>query len=168
MCAALAGDIVRNGEGTRHVIEVAVTSRLQEQDAVAVGKAVGNSPLVKTAVYGNDPNVGRIAGAAGDYLGSRQDLRHLGARSLTITLGQRQVFADGIFTIDPALERDLSAYLQASRCDSGGGFPPHDRVVRIGIEIAGGAYPAQELHTVRILASDLGYEYVRENADYRS
>ena len=168
VCAELAGDIVRNGEGTRHVIEVAVTSRLQEQDAVAVAKAVGNSPLVKTAVYGNDPNVGRIASAAGDYLGSRPDLRHLAARHLTITLGERQVFAAGVFTIDPALERDLSAYLQACRCDSGGGFPPHDRVVRIGIRIDGGAYPAQELHTVRVLASDLGYEYVRENADYRS
>ena len=168
VCAALAGDIVRNGEGTRHVIEVAVTSRLQEQDAVAVGKAVGNSPLVKTAVYGNDPNVGRIASAAGDYLGSRPDLRHLGARNLTITLGHRQVFAGGSFTIDAALERDLSAYLQVCLCDSGGGFPPHDRVVRIGIEITGGAYPAQNPHTVRILAADLGYEYVRENADYRS
>ena len=168
VCTELAGDIVRNGEGTRHVIEVAVSSRLQEQDAVAVAKAVANSPLVKTAVYGNDPNVGRIASATGDYLGSRPDLRHLGARNLAITLGQRQVFADGVFTIDPALEHYLSAYLQECRCDSGGGFPPHDRVVRIGIEIGGGAYPAQEQQTVRVLASDLGYEYVRENADYRS
>ena len=168
VCAELAGDIVRNGEGTRHVIEVAVTSRLQEQDAVAVAKAVANSPLVKTAVYGNDPNVGRIASSAGDYLGSRPDLRHLGARNLAITLGERQVFAAGVFTIDPALERDLSAYLQDCRCDSGAGFPPHDRVVRIGLEIGSAAYPAQEQHTVRVLASDLGYEYVRENADYRS
>jgi len=168
VCAELASDIVRNGEGTRHVIEVAVTSRLQEQDAAAVAKAVANSPLVKTAVYGNDPNVGRIASAAGDYLGSRQDLRHLGARNLAITLGDRQVFADGAFTIDPALERHLSAYLQECRCDSSGGFPPHDRVVRIGIEIGAAAFPAQEQRTVRVLASDLGYEYVRENADYRS
>ena len=168
VCRELAGDVVRNGEGTRHVIEVAVTSRLAEPDAAALAKAVGNSPLVKTAVYGNDPNVGRIASAAGDYLGSRPDLGRLAARHLTITLGDRQVFAGGVFTIDPALERDLNAYLQACHCDSGGGFPPHDRVVRIGIRIDGGAQPAPELHTVRILASDLGYEYVRENADYRS
>ena len=77
VCTALAGDIVRNGEGTRHVMEIAVTSHLAEADALAVAKAVGNGPLVKTAVYGNDPNVGRIAGAVGDYLGSRPDLRHL-------------------------------------------------------------------------------------------
>ena len=176
VCTALAGDIVRNGEGTRHVMEIAVTSHLAETDALAVAKAVGNGPLVKTAVYGNDPNVGRIAGAVGDYLGSRPDLRHLGARDLTISLGDRQVFAGGVFTLGPALERDLSDYLASCRCDSSGGFPPHDRVVRIGIRIAGAADPGAAAerapqrapHTVRALAADLGYEYVRENADYRS
>ena len=167
VCTGLAGDIVRNGEGTRHVMEIAVTSRLPEADALAVAKAVGNGPLVKTAVYGNDPNVGRIAGAVGDYLGSRPDLRHVGARDLTISLGDRQVFAGGVFTLGPALERDLSDYLASCTCDSSGGFPPHDRVVRIGIRIAGGA-PEREPRTVRALAADLGYEYVRENADYRS
>ena len=176
VCTALAADIVRNGEGTRHVMEIAVTSHLAEADALAVAKAVGNGPLVKTAVYGNDPNVGRIAGAVGDYLGSRPDLRHLGARDLTISLGDRQVFAGGVFTLGPALERDLSDYLASCRCDSSGGFPPHDRVVRIGIRIAGAADPGaaaerapqRDPHTVRALAADLGYEYVRENADYRS
>ena len=176
VCTALAGDIVRNGEGTRHVMEIAVTSHLAEADALAVAKAVGNGPLVKTAVYGNDPNVGRIAGAVGDYLGSRPDLRHLGARDLTISLGDRQVFAGGVFTLGPALERDLSDYLASCRCDSSGGFPPHDRLVRIGIRIAGAADPGAAAerapqrapHTVRALAADLGYEYVRENADYRS
>ena len=176
VCTALAGDIVRNGEGTRHVMEIAVTSHLAEADALAVAKAVGNGPLVKTAVYGNDPNVGRIAGAVGDYLGSRPDLRHLGARDLTISLGDRQVFAGGVFTLGPALERDLSDYLASCRCDSSGGFPPHDRLVRIGIRIAGAAErgataeraPERAPHTVRALAADLGYEYVRENADYRS
>ena len=174
VCTALAGDIVRNGEGTRHVMEIEVTSRLPEADALAVAKAVGNGPLVKTAVYGNDPNVGRIASAVGDYLGSRPDLRHIGAGDLTISLGARQVFADGAFSLGPALERELSDYLASCGCDSSGGFPPHDRVVRIGIGIggeagpaaAGGAAPAP--HTVRALAADLGYEYVRENADYRS
>ena len=169
VCAGLAGDIVRNGEGTRHVIEVAVTSRLQEQDAVALGKAVGNAPLVKTAVYGNDPNVGRIASSIGDCLGSRPHLRHVGARDLTLTLGEHEVFANGTFAINAALERDLSDYLQGCRCDSSGGFPPHDETVRIGIQVAAGAAEATaELHTVRVLAADLGYEYIRENADYRS
>ena len=176
VCTALAADIVRNGEGTRHVMEIAVTSHLAQADALAVAKAVGNGPLVKTAVYGNDPNVGRIAGAVGDYLGSRPDLRHLGARDLTISLGDRQVFAGGVFTLGPALERDLSDYLASCRCDSSGGFPPHDRLVRIGIRIAGAADPGAAAerapqrapHTVRALAADLGYEYVRENADYRS
>ena len=180
VCTALAGDIVRNGEGTRHVMEITVTSRLAPADALAVAKAVGNSPLVKTAVYGNDPNVGRLAGAVGDYLGCRPDLRHLGARDLAITLGDRPVFAGGAFTLGPELERELSDYLAACTCDTSGGFPPHDRVVRIGIRIEGAASgdwsakpPVGDAgdrgwHTVRALASDLGYEYVRENADYRS
>lgn len=172
VCAGLAGDIVRNGEGTHHVMEIAVTSRLAHEDALAVAKAVGNGPLVKTAVYGNDPNVGRIASAVGDYLGSRPDLRHIGARDLTITLGGRQVFAGGAFALGPELERDLSDYLQSCTCDSSGGFPPHDRVVRIGIGIdagaGSGAGSGGAPHTVRALAADLGYEYVRENADYRS
>ena len=172
VCDHLAGDIVRNGEGTHHVIEIAVTSRLAYPDAMAVAKAVGNSPLVKTAVYGNDPNVGRIASAVGDYLGSRPDLRHIGARDLTISLGDRQVFKGGAFTLGPAVERELSDYLESCRCDSAGGFPPHDRVVRIGVRIDGaagsGAASDGEPRTVRSLAADLGYEYVRENADYRS
>ena len=174
VCADLAGDIVRNGEGTHHVMEIAVTSRLAQEDALAVAKAVGNGPLVKTAVYGNDPNVGRIASAVGDYLGSRPDLRHIGARDLTITLGGRQVFAGGTFTLGPELERDLSDYLQSCTCDSSGGFPPHDRVVRIGIGVGidsgagSGTGSGDAPHTVRALAADLGYEYVRENADYRS
>ena len=172
VCSDLAGDIVRNGEGTHHVMEIAVTSRLADADALAVAKAVGNGPLVKTAVYGNDPNVGRIASAVGDYLGTRSDLRHIGARDLAITLGGRQVFSGGVFTLGPELERDLSDYLQSCTCDSSGGFPPHDRVVRIGIAIDGaagsGAAAGGAPRTVRALAADLGYEYVRENADYRS
>jgi glutamate N-acetyltransferase/amino-acid N-acetyltransferase len=172
VCADLAGDIVRNGEGTHHVMEIAVTSRLAWEDALAVAKAVGNGPLVKTAVYGNDPNVGRLASAVGDYLGSRPDLRHIGARDLTISLGGRQVFAGGAFALGPDLERDLSDYLRSCTCDSSGGFPPHDRLVRIGIGIDAGAGSEAgsggASHTVRALAADLGYEYVRENADYRS
>ena len=187
VCAALAGDLVRNGEGTRHVIEISVQSHLAEAEAAALGKAVGNAPLVKTAVYGNDPNIGRIAGAVGDFLGSRRHLHQLGARHLAITIGDHQVFADGTFTIGPATERELSNYLRSCQCDSSGGFPPHDRLVRIGIRLdpaRGGPRPgdpngdpngagtggttAGDPPTVRVLASDLGYEYVRENADYRT
>ena len=175
VCGALAADVVRNGEGTRHVIEITVHSSLPAAAAAALGKAVANAPLVKTAVYGNDPNVGRIAGAVGDFLGNRPALDHVRPADLTLTIGDREVFAGGTFAIGPATERELSDYLRACRSDTGGGFPPHDRRVRIGIHLAprarvpGTRIPATApVSAVRVLGSDLGYEYVRENADYRT
>ncbi|TVR05043.1 MAG: arginine biosynthesis protein ArgJ, partial [Spirochaetaceae bacterium] len=70
LCRSLAGDVVRNGEGTCHVIRVRLRGAPCEEDAAGLAKAVVNSPLVKTAVFGNDPNVGRIIGALGDYAGT--------------------------------------------------------------------------------------------------
>ena len=67
VCARLAEDVVRNGEGVGHVIRVAVRAAPLESVAVQAGKAVVNSPLVKTAVFGNDPNVGRFVAALGDF-----------------------------------------------------------------------------------------------------
>lgn len=168
VCSELSGDIVRNGEGTRHVIEIIITSTLRESDAVSLGKSVGNSPLVKTAIYGNDPNVGRIASAVGDHLGNNPQFSNIGAQDFSISLGDHQVFADGVFLINRQLEADLTNYLNACDCDSSRGFPTNNRVVRIGIEIAPDCGPLEQSNKVRLLASDLGYEYVRENASYRS
>ena len=70
VCCELAADVVRNGEGVRHVIQVTVRGAPCNATARGVGKAVVNSPLTKCAIAGNDPNVGRIVGAIGDYLGS--------------------------------------------------------------------------------------------------
>lgn len=168
VCSELSGDIVRNGEGTRHVIEIAITSALQKSDAVSLGKAIGNSPLVKTAIYGNDPNVGRIASAVGDHLGNNPQFSNIRAQDVSISLGDHQVFADGSFLIDRQLESDLTDYLNACDCDSSRGYPANDRVVRIGITIASNRGPMKQSKTVRLVASDLGYEYVRENASYRS
>ncbi|HOV63895.1 MAG TPA: bifunctional ornithine acetyltransferase/N-acetylglutamate synthase, partial [Spirochaetia bacterium] len=66
----LASDIVRNGEGTTHVMKVLIEEAPDEVSAAGFAKAVVNSPLVKTAVFGNDPNVGRIISALGDYAGN--------------------------------------------------------------------------------------------------
>ena len=66
----LAFDIVRNGEGTGHVLRVQVRQARDESTALGIARAVANSPLVKTAIFGNDPNVGRIISAVGDYLGN--------------------------------------------------------------------------------------------------
>ena len=65
VCADLAEDVVRNGEGVRHVIRVSVRRACDPAFARALGKAVVNAPLFKCAVAGNDANVGRLVQAIG-------------------------------------------------------------------------------------------------------
>ena len=65
VCISLAKQIARDGEGATKLIEVRVTGAEHEEDAAAVARTVVGSSLVKTAVYGEDPNWGRIIGAAG-------------------------------------------------------------------------------------------------------
>ncbi|MEW5947382.1 MAG: bifunctional glutamate N-acetyltransferase/amino-acid acetyltransferase ArgJ [bacterium] len=70
VCRALALKIVRDAEGATKLIEVRVESARSRGDAIRMAKAVAESPLVKTAVFGEDPNWGRILTAAG-YSGAR-------------------------------------------------------------------------------------------------
>jgi glutamate N-acetyltransferase/amino-acid N-acetyltransferase len=157
----LAGDIVRNAEGAGHVIRVSVMGGKDEQVSAAVGKAVVNSPLVKTAVFGNDPNVGRIICALGDYLGNAQI--PLDISSAVVRLGGTEIFSRGAFRLDTAKEMELSQYLREAGFDPKiKGFPQNDRNVDIQIVFDESA-PA-----VETLGTDLSYEYVRENSDYRS
>ena len=69
LCVALSDDVVRNGEGVSHVIRASVRGAPTESIAVGVGKSIVNSPLFKSAVCGNDPNVGRLASAIGKFFG---------------------------------------------------------------------------------------------------
>ena len=71
VCRDLAEDVVRNGEGVRHVIRVAVRGAADAGFARALGKAIVNAPLFKCAVAGNDPNVGRLVQAIGKYVGAQ-------------------------------------------------------------------------------------------------
>ena len=64
-CRALAIQIAADGEGATKLIEMTVTGAPEEEDAAAVARTIVGSPLVKTAVYGEDPNWGRIVAAAG-------------------------------------------------------------------------------------------------------
>lgn len=161
VCAALAEDIVRNGEGTSHVVRVQIGGAVDEEEAVAAGKAVVNSPLVKTAIFGNDPNIGRILGAVGDCLGNEG--KELDLRRLSLALGESTIFSDGRFRLDYEAEKRLSEYLSAAGFDPElRGYPMHDRTVDIRVQLGRGKAGAQ------VIGSDLSYAYVRENADYRS
>lgn len=161
LCRDLAEDIVRNGEGCGHVIKVNVQGAESEAQAAEFGKAMINSPLSKTAVFGNDPNVGRFVQAVGDYAGNHGI--NLDDKSVEIRLGEEIVFRGGEFLLDSEKELRLSDYLKdrslPTPCP---GYPEHDRVVDITVLLGLGQESAL------VLGSDLSYEYVRENADYRS
>jgi glutamate N-acetyltransferase/amino-acid N-acetyltransferase len=161
VCRQLADDIVRNGEGTGHVIRVRVSGMRNEQIATEAGKAIINSPLVKTAVYGNDPNVGRIVSALGDYAGNNGMM--VDRTRLSIRLGEWEVFSAGVFLLDRQKEVFLSSYLQEAAMNPRiKGYPQHDRCVDIQVDFGSGNASSE------VLGSDLSHEYVGENADYRS
>ena len=161
VCRDLARDIVRNGEGTCHVIRVRLRGADRDEDAAGLAKAVVNSPLVKTAVYGNDPNVGRIIGALGDHAGTFDVA--LDPARVEVRMGNETVFSHGVFRLDKEKELRLSAYLREAAIDPDRrGYPQHDRCV--DIDITCGTGPG----TAEVLGSDLSHGYVSENADYRT
>jgi glutamate N-acetyltransferase/amino-acid N-acetyltransferase len=100
VCKGLADDVVRNGEGTNHVIEVKVIGSPSNASALGLGRAVVNSPLLKCAVAGNDPNVGRLVAAVGKYVGDHlQD--HISTHPNTDTSGGPQSEASSESTFHP-------------------------------------------------------------------
>jgi len=72
VCASLARQVVADGEGITHVVELRIEGAANDADALKVAKAIAHSPLVKTAWAGCDPNWGRLAAAIG-YSGARID-----------------------------------------------------------------------------------------------
>jgi glutamate N-acetyltransferase/amino-acid N-acetyltransferase len=171
VCRRLAEDVVRNGEGVAHVIRVKVEGGASRRIASGAAKAVVNSPLVKAAVFGNDPNVGRVVSALGDFFATADFVDADGRvaeapfalQRLRITLGGTEIFSEGAFRLDSRKEGELSRYLAGCAFDpTVKGFPAHDRRVEIGIDLGAGRGESEAL------GADLSYEYVRENADYRT
>lgn len=161
VCRDLAQDIVRNGEGTAHVIEVRVSGAPDEASARLAAKAVANSPLVKTAIFGNDPNVGRVLSSVGDAFGNAGIA--LDPARLRLKIADTTVYEAGAFRLTPEVEARLSqAFVAASQPEKKGGFPRHEDNVVLSLELGLGKAGAT------VWGSDLSYEYVRENADYRS
>jgi len=120
----LALEIVADGEGAVRVGRIRVEGAASVAEAERVARSIANSPLVKTALFGRDPNWGRIAQAAGMALAG-EDLEEIGSES-----------------IDAAeLAEDVAE-------------------AEIGLRLDRGA------HAADVYFSDLGYEYVRINAEY--
>jgi glutamate N-acetyltransferase/amino-acid N-acetyltransferase len=171
ICADLTEDVVRNGEGVRHVIRVAVSSAATVPLARAVGKAIVNAPLFKCAVAGNDPNVGRLVQAIGKYVGAEAPGTDLS--QLKLRLGGIEIFSGGVFQLNPAKEAALVAHLRGAELYASAppkdgvftapiDFPPHERCVEIEVAMGNGTAGAV------VIGGDLTHEYVSENADYRS
>jgi glutamate N-acetyltransferase/amino-acid N-acetyltransferase len=171
VCTDLAEDVVRNGEGVRHVIRVRVHQAPDFATARAMGRAVVNAPLFKCAVAGNDPNVGRLVQAIGKHTGLHAP--GLDLSRLRLQLGGIEIFARGVFQLDPQKEealvlhlRSAELYLSAPAVDGVFAppvdYPPHEHCVEIDIDLAAGTAEAV------VFGGDLTHEYVSENADYRS
>ncbi len=172
VCARLAEDIVRNGEGVKHVVQVTVRGAPGTDLAKGIGKSVVNSPLMQCAVCGNDPNVGRLVCAIGKYVGNEHP--DLDLTKCRMAIAGETVFADGAFRLNPELEKRLSENLKAAELYETApptpegvfkppiSWPPHEKTVDIEVDLGIGD------ETFTVLGADRTHEYISENADYRS
>lgn len=138
----LALQIVRDGEGATKLVEVCVTGARSSRDATLVARAIANSPLVKTAIAGQDPNWGRIVMAVGKS-GAKAD-RDL----LTIRFGAHLVAEKG-WRAESYVEETVAAYMQGQE-------------LLIGVDLGLGRGKAT------MWTCDLTHAYIDINADYRS
>ena len=138
----LAHQVVRDGEGATKFIEISVTGAASDAEAHVHAKAIANSPLVKTAVAGEDPNWGRIVMAVGKS-GARAD-RDL----LAIWFGDISMARDGFVSPDHDEDR-AAAYMKNDEI-----------VIHVDLGLGGG--------TARVWTCDLTHGYIDINAVYRS
>ncbi|GMF37240.1 unnamed protein product [Phytophthora lilii] len=170
VCLGLSEDIVRNGEGAHHVMRVRVRGALSKEMAKGVGKSVVNSPLLKCAVAGNDPNVGRLVMAVGKYMGLHHKDVNI-QRRMKIRMGGVVIFENGEMVLNDEIEAKLVAHMRDAMLieptrggldASSHNYPPHGKFVEMEIDLGVGSEETQ------VLGIDLTHEYVAINADYRS
>jgi len=137
----LAIGIVRGGEGATKLVTVTVTGAASSGDARKAAKAIANSPLVKTAIHGGDPNWGRLIAVAG-----RAGVAFELARA-AVTIGTTVLFDRG----RPYDERAAEAaeYLQGKE-------------LTVSVDLGAGRASST------VWTCDLSAEYVKINADYRT
>lgn len=136
VCADLAGQLVADAEGAEHEVTITVQAAASEDEAVEVARAVARSLLVKTAIFGRDPNWGRILAA-------------VGTTSARFEPDQVDVGVNGVLVC-----RGGAAGEDRQRVDL------TDRHVRIDIDLAAGQASAT------VLTTDLTHAYVHENSAY--
>jgi glutamate N-acetyltransferase/amino-acid N-acetyltransferase len=140
VCADLARAIAADAEGATHLVTIEVEGLRDDDEARRVAKAVADSALVKTAIFGADPNWGRIVSAAG-YAGVEFE-----EEQLSLWVGDLLLYHNG--TPQPFDAATASAYLK------------NNREVQLRLRFTLGA------GRCTFWTSDLTYEYVKLNADY--
>jgi glutamate N-acetyltransferase / amino-acid N-acetyltransferase len=141
VCRELALGIVRGGEGATKLITVVVTGAASAAEARRAAKTIANSPLVKTAVHGGDPNWGRLIAAAG-----RAGVAFELERS-AVAIGPIVLFKDGRPHDEAAPE--AATYLEG-------------KDIQVSVHLGAGDASST------VWTCDLSAEYVRINADYRT
>jgi glutamate N-acetyltransferase / amino-acid N-acetyltransferase len=132
--------VARDGEGATKLLVVSVDGARDDRQAKRVAKSIVNSPLVKTAVHGADPNWGRVAMA----IGKCSDETDIDPSSVVIRFGAQEVFPSQLDTDGLAT---LSAYMRSEEV-----------LIHCSLGIADG--------TATVYGCDLSDGYVRINADY--
>jgi glutamate N-acetyltransferase/amino-acid N-acetyltransferase len=138
----LAIQVVRDGEGASKFVTIDVSGAESSQAARRIALSIGNSPLVKTAVAGEDPNWGRIVMAVGKA-GERADRDRL-----SISIGGIEVARDG-WVVPGYDEAPVARHMKGQDID-------------IAVDVGVGDASA------RVWTCDLGHGYIDINADYRS
>jgi glutamate N-acetyltransferase/amino-acid N-acetyltransferase len=139
----LAQAIVRDGEGATKFITINVEEGATREECVRVGKSIANSPLVKTAFFASDPNLGRILAAIGNA-----GIADLEASRVGLELG-------GVTVVEEGGRAPSYTEEQGKR-------------VMKESEIAMTVKLGRGVETATVWTCDLSYDYVKINADYRS
>ncbi|GET43059.1 bifunctional ornithine acetyltransferase/N-acetylglutamate synthase [Microseira wollei] len=148
VCQYLAKAIARDGEGATCLIEVQVSGAHTDEDARKVARTIAGSSLAKSAVFGRDPNWGRIAAAAG-----RAGV-HFDQQDLRIQLGDFLLMENG-----QPLPFDRKAASNYLKTAAAGAYLKEDTVL-IAVSIGNGSGSG------KAWGCDLSYDYVKINAEY--
>jgi len=151
LCADLAQQIVRDGEGATKFITIRITGAVSDQDAQRAAKAVANSPLVKTAFYGGDANWGRILAAIG-YSGAEVDPNRAG---LWIAAG-----AEGDHAGSPLQLVAAGRPVAYSEAEASAIFAGKEIAVMADLGLGAGE--------ATVWTCDLSHDYISINGHYRT
>jgi glutamate N-acetyltransferase / amino-acid N-acetyltransferase len=140
VCLSLAKQIVEDGEGIQHVVELVIDGALTDADALCIARSIAHSPLVKTAWAGCDPNWGRILAAIG-YAGVAID-----PARINISFGELEICRGGC--ISPQFDETATHDYLKQR----------NLTIRVNLGLGPGV--------CRFWTTDLTTEYIRINSDY--